>query len=148
MEMPIHAVADIHSRTDTVSSEIIASSETAVRKMIDGRAFLYVENKHGYQSDVPYQREVDIHDRPILDDAEADTPCQELGVDGILNRCNHIFHTTYSKATFQPLFQSFIDEKYDFGTAFALLRPWWPSIAILQLKLTSQKLASLIVPQM
>ncbi|PBK64738.1 hypothetical protein ARMSODRAFT_1087848 [Armillaria solidipes] len=58
--------------------------------------------------------------------AVADTPCADLGVDGLLKGLNATLGTAYTlDADLSSLLKSFISEGDDFGTAYAHLRRRW-----------------------
>ncbi len=70
-------------------------------------------------------------DQPVIPSSLADTPCSDLGVDGLLNQLNGILCTSYPLTS--PLFflfKAYIAKCYDFGTAFGHLRPLWHNSSI------------------
>ncbi|KAK0217532.1 hypothetical protein EDD85DRAFT_369234 [Armillaria nabsnona] len=60
--------------------------------------------------------------RPVIPSSLADTPCAKLGVQGILGELNATLGTSRNLHT---ILEDFIERNYDFGTAYALLRPVW-----------------------
>ncbi len=86
---------------------------------------------------------------PVIPSSLADTPCATLGVQGVLDQLNttlgtsHTLHITHSSSTstaspapssaasvqdqlsLLSILEDFIERNYDFGTAYALLRPVW-----------------------
>ncbi|PBK64872.1 hypothetical protein ARMSODRAFT_454351 [Armillaria solidipes] len=55
----------------------------------------------------------------------ADTPCATLGVRGILNRLNATLGTSRTSHKLDTILKDFVERNYDFGSAYALLRPVW-----------------------
>ncbi|PBK66004.1 hypothetical protein ARMSODRAFT_960448 [Armillaria solidipes] len=100
--------------------------------------------------EVPMQRSY-TGGSPVIPSSLADTPCATLGIQGFLDRLNttlgtsQLFHTAPSSSTASPapssaasvqdqdqdqlsllsILEDFIERGYDFGTAYALLRPVW-----------------------
>lgn len=65
---------------------------------------------------------------PIISSVLADLPCSALGVPGLLAQLNVILGTSYSlqnTPNLSHLLEHCISQNYDFGTAFARLRPRW-----------------------
>ncbi|SJL08169.1 uncharacterized protein ARMOST_11532 [Armillaria ostoyae] len=64
---------------------------------------------------------------PVIPSALADTLCSDLGIQGLLENLNATLGTSHT--LFTPWVYSVlgdcISENYDFGTAFAYLRPFW-----------------------
>ncbi|KAK0437433.1 uncharacterized protein EV420DRAFT_1669813 [Desarmillaria tabescens] len=65
--------------------------------------------------------------KPIIRSALANTPCADLGVNGVLKELNATLLTSYTlhNPTLSSILESFIRQDYDFGTLYANLRPYW-----------------------
>ncbi|KAK0461639.1 uncharacterized protein EV420DRAFT_1330483, partial [Desarmillaria tabescens] len=65
--------------------------------------------------------------KPIIPSSLADTPCHDLGLDGLLEHLNKILVTTCTldDHSLSSLLEECILNDYDFGTAYGLLRPTW-----------------------
>ncbi|PBK79872.1 hypothetical protein ARMGADRAFT_1172230 [Armillaria gallica] len=88
---------------------------------------------------VPKQRS-HTHKMPIITSAQADTPCVDLGVVGLLERLNNALCASHSlNSAVYPILSSFIDKELDFGTAYAYLRPYWDGITIVECKLRTRE---------
>ncbi|KAK0199646.1 hypothetical protein DFS33DRAFT_1363873 [Desarmillaria ectypa] len=65
--------------------------------------------------------------KPVIPSTLADTPCADLAIGGLLERLNTTLGTSYT--LFTPWVYSVLGdcilEDYDFGTAYARLRPFW-----------------------
>ncbi len=65
--------------------------------------------------------------RPVISSSLADIPCTTLGVRGILDKLNATLQTEHTLDT--PFLSSFLEDcvanNYDFGTAYAHVRPIW-----------------------
>ncbi|KAK0440434.1 uncharacterized protein EV420DRAFT_1650561 [Desarmillaria tabescens] len=74
---------------------------------------------------VPSQREYKGR-KPVIESSLADTPCAELGIDGLLETLNSTLGTSFDLTpSLSSLFEAYICAKYDFGTAYGYLRPIW-----------------------
>ncbi|PBK81149.1 hypothetical protein ARMGADRAFT_814262 [Armillaria gallica] len=64
---------------------------------------------------------------PVITSSLADTPCAELGIQAVLDRLNATLGTTHTLDTpsLSSLLKDYIEKNYDFGTAYARLRPVW-----------------------
>ncbi|KIP09000.1 hypothetical protein PHLGIDRAFT_40949, partial [Phlebiopsis gigantea 11061_1 CR5-6] len=67
----------------------------------------------------------------IITDEDADRPCIELGLQGILDVLNRIFRTSYTIDTpfVRPHLQRTVDDGFDIGFAYAFFRPRWYNIS-------------------
>ncbi len=74
--------------------------------------------------EVPKQRSYSGR-RPVIPCSFADTPCATLGVQGVLNRLNATLGTSRTSRELHTILEDFIERNYDFGSAYALLRPVW-----------------------
>ncbi|SJL08915.1 uncharacterized protein ARMOST_12289 [Armillaria ostoyae] len=74
--------------------------------------------------EVPKQRSY-TGPRPVIPCSLADTPCATLGVRGVVNRLNATLGTSRTSHKLHTILEDFIERNYDFGTAYALLRPVW-----------------------
>ncbi|KAK0237973.1 hypothetical protein EDD85DRAFT_563433 [Armillaria nabsnona] len=65
--------------------------------------------------------------KPIISSSLADTPCATLGIQVVLDRLNATLGTTHTLNTpsLSSLLEDCIEKNYDFGTAYARLRPVW-----------------------
>ncbi|KAK0431776.1 hypothetical protein EV421DRAFT_2089870 [Armillaria borealis] len=100
--------------------------------------------------------------KPVISSALANTPCAELGIDGVLGKLNEILDTSYSintlfsrdaflKLVDTPARQNlthlrwildpYIKENYDFGTAYAQLRPYWFDVTCMENNLCTREVA-------
>ncbi|SJL16317.1 uncharacterized protein ARMOST_19837 [Armillaria ostoyae] len=70
-----------------------------------------------------------IGKRPVIPSTLADTPCSDLSIRGLLEKFNIILNTSYTLST--PWVYSVLGDcilkNFDFGTAYAYLRPFWCS---------------------
>lgn len=75
---------------------------------------------------VPKQRSY-TGQRPVIPSSLADTPCPTLGIQGVLDRLNATLGTSHTLArpSLLSLLEDCIEKKYDFGMAYARLRPVW-----------------------
>ncbi|RPB20029.1 hypothetical protein L211DRAFT_895253 [Terfezia boudieri ATCC MYA-4762] len=77
---------------------------------------------------VPLQHPYEGYDaKYVLSPEAASIPCASLGHAGLLSELNRILHTAYTLKTpgAFTLLEDCISSKYDFGTAYAHLRPFW-----------------------
>ncbi len=76
--------------------------------------------------------------RPVRSSSLADTRCADLGIDGLLEKLNAILGTSYSLGSkilrffwiaqsnsLHSILEPLIERNDDFGTAYALFRPYW-----------------------
>ncbi|PBK84258.1 hypothetical protein ARMGADRAFT_877167, partial [Armillaria gallica] len=63
--------------------------------------------------------------KPVIPCFLADTPCAMLGIRGVVNRLNATLGTSRTSRKLRTILEDFIQRDYDFGTAYALLRPVW-----------------------
>ncbi|PBK59408.1 hypothetical protein ARMSODRAFT_966930 [Armillaria solidipes] len=65
--------------------------------------------------------------KPIIPSALADTLCDNLTIQGLLDQLNTILSTSYTLGTagVRSVLEDCILKEYDFGTAYACLRPFW-----------------------
>ncbi|KAK0439954.1 uncharacterized protein EV420DRAFT_1733408 [Desarmillaria tabescens] len=63
----------------------------------------------------------------VIRSALANTPCVDLGINGILKELNAKLKTLYTLDDFilRSALESFISHNYDFGNVYAILRPYW-----------------------
>ncbi|KAK0224363.1 hypothetical protein IW262DRAFT_1459416 [Armillaria fumosa] len=83
---------------------------------------------------VPKQRSY-TGNKPAISSALADTPCADLGIDGVLEKLNATLGTSYSlgsqdprasrKTTLHSILEPYVARNDDFGTVYAHLRPYW-----------------------
>ncbi|KAK0201280.1 hypothetical protein DFS33DRAFT_1490524 [Desarmillaria ectypa] len=68
--------------------------------------------------------------RPVIPSSIADTPCADLGLQGILDQLNIILETSYSLDTpsISSVLEDCISNNYDFGTAYGRLRYVWRKV--------------------
>ncbi|KAK0215379.1 hypothetical protein IW262DRAFT_1496356 [Armillaria fumosa] len=97
---------------------------------------------------------------PVISSPLANTPCAELGIDGVLGKLNEILDTSYSVNTLfsrgaslklaeSPAFENlthlrwilepYIKENYDFGTAYAQLRHYWFDVTCMENNLCARE---------
>ncbi|PBK81264.1 hypothetical protein ARMGADRAFT_783206 [Armillaria gallica] len=74
--------------------------------------------------EVPLQRSY-TGPRRVIPSSLADTPCATLGVREVVNRLNATLGTSRTSRKLRTILEDFIERNYDFGTAYALLRPVW-----------------------
>ncbi len=74
--------------------------------------------------EVPKQRSY-TGPKPVIPSSLADTPCATLGVREVVNRLNATLGTSRASRKLRTILKDFIEKNYDFGTAYALLRPVW-----------------------
>ncbi|KAK0430123.1 hypothetical protein EV421DRAFT_1913380 [Armillaria borealis] len=89
--------------------------------------------------------------RPVISSALADTPCADLGIDGVLEKLNVIFGTSYTLgsnnlrllgiATIHSILEPYVARNDDFGMVYAYLRPYWYhyNVATIQRKLRTKE---------
>ncbi len=63
--------------------------------------------------------------KPVIPCFLADTPCATLGIWGVANRLNATLRPSITSCKLCTILEDFIKQNYDFGTAYALLRPVW-----------------------
>ncbi len=82
---------------------------------------------------VPWQRAYRGR-KPVISSSLADTPCIDLGVDGLLSKFNTTLGTSYTRNTpsLSFLLDSCIRKEYDFGTAYGRLRPFWYELTAIE----------------
>ncbi len=72
--------------------------------------------------------------RPVIPSSLANTRCTTLGIQGILDTLNTTLQTKHTLDT--PFLSSFLEDcianDYDFGTAYAHVRPIWPYWSTIQ----------------
>ncbi|KAK0499255.1 hypothetical protein EDD18DRAFT_1461173 [Armillaria luteobubalina] len=74
-------------------------------------------------------------DHSIISSALADTPCADLGIDGVLKKFNATLSTSYTlgsqdlrasrKTTLHSILEPYVARNDDFGTVYGHLRPYW-----------------------
>ncbi|SJL08933.1 uncharacterized protein ARMOST_12308 [Armillaria ostoyae] len=62
---------------------------------------------------------------PVIPCSLADTPCATLRVQGVLDGLNATLRPFRTSRKLRTILEDFIERNYDFGTAYALLRPVW-----------------------
>ncbi len=80
------------------------------------------------ESFIPVLNQRSYTDRkPVIPSSLANTPCVDLGIEGVLERLNIILGTSYTLHTpsVSSLLKVCISRKQDFGTAYARLRSIW-----------------------
>ncbi|KAK0443702.1 uncharacterized protein EV420DRAFT_1023203 [Desarmillaria tabescens] len=90
---------------------------------------------------VPLQRRYTSR-KPVIPSSLANTPCADLGTDGLLDLLNTTLGTSYARNTtaLSSLLESYITSNYDFGTAYAHLRPrWYDDLTTIKVKLHSRE---------
>ncbi|KAK0224791.1 hypothetical protein EDD85DRAFT_940800 [Armillaria nabsnona] len=78
--------------------------------------------------EVPLQRSYTGGRHDIIPSSLAGTPCATLGVWGVLNGLNVTLGTSRTSRELHTILEDFIERNYDFGTAYALLRPVWDTM--------------------
>ncbi|SJL16385.1 uncharacterized protein ARMOST_19909 [Armillaria ostoyae] len=73
---------------------------------------------------VPKQRSYTSRS-PVIPCSLTDTLCATLGIQGVLDRLNATLGTFRTSRKLHIILEDFIVRNYDFGTAYALLRPVW-----------------------
>ncbi len=75
---------------------------------------------------VPKQRSY-IGRYPVIPSSLANTRCADLGAEGVLEKLNTTLGTAYTldAPCLSSLLEDYIAKDYDFGTAYARLRPIW-----------------------
>ncbi len=65
--------------------------------------------------------------KPVIPSSLANTPCADLGVAVLLEKLNSTLGTSYTLETpsLSSLLEAYSTKNYDFGTAYAHLRPFW-----------------------
>ncbi|SJL16848.1 uncharacterized protein ARMOST_20377 [Armillaria ostoyae] len=69
---------------------------------------------------------------PVIPRALADTPCADLGVDGVLEKLNTLLGTSYALDSVISILDFYVAQKSDFGTAYAYLRHYWHDISMME----------------
>ncbi|SJL13336.1 uncharacterized protein ARMOST_16776 [Armillaria ostoyae] len=89
--------------------------------------------------------------QPVISSTLANTPCADLGIDGVLEKLNAILGTSYTLgsnnlrllgiATIHPILEPYVARNDDFGTVYAHLRPYWYqyNVAAIQRKLRTRE---------
>ncbi|PBK62310.1 hypothetical protein ARMSODRAFT_943196 [Armillaria solidipes] len=89
--------------------------------------------------------------QPVISSALANTLCADLGIDGVLEKLNAIFSTSFTLrsnnlrllgiATIHSILEPYIARNDDFGTVYAHLRPYWYqyNVAAIQRKLRTKE---------
>ncbi|KAK0462272.1 uncharacterized protein EV420DRAFT_1639479 [Desarmillaria tabescens] len=81
-------------------------------------------NQEGWA--IPVLQQLYDNGKPVILSSLADAPCADLGVDGLLENFNMILRTEHPLTpSLSSFFKSCISKHYDFGTAYAHLRPLW-----------------------
>ncbi|KAJ3558357.1 hypothetical protein NM688_g978 [Phlebia brevispora] len=64
---------------------------------------------------------------PVISSSSASQSCESLGIKGLLKELNEVLRTSYNEdhPGLLPHLEKCIDSRYDFGTAFGRLRPYW-----------------------
>ncbi|KAK0499248.1 hypothetical protein EDD18DRAFT_66318 [Armillaria luteobubalina] len=81
---------------------------------------------------VPKQRSY-TGNQPVISSTLANTPCADLGINGVLERLNVTLGTSYSpgslrpwrKTTLSSILEPYVARNDDFGTVYARLRHFW-----------------------
>ncbi|KAK0477773.1 hypothetical protein IW261DRAFT_251749 [Armillaria novae-zelandiae] len=99
--------------------------------------------------------------KPVISSPLANTPCAELGTDGFLRKLNELLDTSYSvntlfsrNASLKPetparqnlthlswILEPYIEQNYDFGTAYAQLRRYWSDVTCMESNLCTREAA-------
>ncbi|PBK61845.1 hypothetical protein ARMSODRAFT_1025386 [Armillaria solidipes] len=85
----------------------------------------FTETRHAESSIlVPKQRSY-IGRYPVIPSSLANTRCADLGAEGVLEKLNTTLSTAYTLEApcLSSLLEDYITKDYDFGTAYARLRP-------------------------
>ncbi|SJL16591.1 uncharacterized protein ARMOST_20117 [Armillaria ostoyae] len=135
-------------------------NDHSVRKQITLSALAEIGQE---ESSIPVLKQRSYTGRkPVISSALANTPCAELGIDGVLGNLNEILDTSYSVNTFfsrdvflklvetparqnlTPLrwiLEPYTKENYDFGTAYAQLRRYWFDVTCMENNLCTREVA-------
>ncbi len=80
----------------------------------------------------------------MISSALADTPCADLGIDGVLEKLNVTLATSYTLgsrilrvlgiATLHSILKPYVARNDDFGTVYAHLRPYWYAYDVAAIK--------------
>ncbi|PBK62011.1 hypothetical protein ARMSODRAFT_943371 [Armillaria solidipes] len=88
------------------------------------------------ESTTPVRKQRSYTGRGVIPSSLADTLCTDLGVDGVLEKINTILGTSYIlDESVISVLNSYVAQNYDFGTAYAYLRPYWKDIHTMEYKL-------------
>ncbi|SJL13358.1 uncharacterized protein ARMOST_16800 [Armillaria ostoyae] len=77
--------------------------------------------------------------KPVIPCALADTPCADLGVEGVLEKLNTTLGTSYALDYVVSILDSYVAQNSNFGTAYAYLRPYWCDIPTMEQNLCANE---------
>ncbi len=79
--------------------------------------------------------------RGVITSSLANTPCANLGVDGVLEKLKTTLGTSGALDSVISILKSYVAQNYDFGTVYAYLRPFWNDndIATIEHKLRTRE---------
>ncbi len=83
---------------------------------------------------IPVLKQRSYTGKMVISSALADTLCTDLGVQGILEKLNMIFGTSYTldSGILHSVLQSYIRQKSDFGNAYTHLHFYWYNMAVIK----------------
>ncbi|KAK0445296.1 uncharacterized protein EV420DRAFT_970845 [Desarmillaria tabescens] len=85
------------------------------------------------ESTIPVLKQQSYTGKKVIPSALADTPCADLGVNGVFEKLNTILGTSYILSPMMSsVLDSYIREKWDFGRVYAYLRFYWFGFASIE----------------
>ncbi len=75
------------------------------------------------ESTIPVLKQRMYTGRGVITSSLANTPCANLGVDGVLKKLNTALGTSYTLDSVNSVLESYVAQNYDYGTVYAYLRP-------------------------
>ncbi|KAK0477769.1 hypothetical protein IW261DRAFT_1484026 [Armillaria novae-zelandiae] len=91
------------------------------------------------ESTIPVLKQRSYTGPEVLPSALADTPCADLGIERVLMELNTTLGTSYTLHSTSSVLVPYITQGFDFGTAYAHLRPHWENISTLEHELSTRE---------
>ncbi len=74
---------------------------------------------------IPVLKQRSFTGKWVIPSSLANTPCANLGLDGVLQKLNTMLGTSYTLDPILSVLHSFVAQGLDFGAAYAYLRSYW-----------------------
>ncbi|PBK59023.1 hypothetical protein ARMSODRAFT_80043 [Armillaria solidipes] len=88
---------------------------------------------------IPVLKQRSYTGKKVIPSSLANTPCADLGVDGVLEKLNTTLGTLYALGYVISVLDSYVAQNSDFGTAYAYLRPHLGNIPTIEQELRTRE---------
>ncbi len=88
----------------------------------------HTETGHAESTTIPVLTQRYFIGKWVIPSSLANTPCANLGLDGVLEKLSTMLGTSYTLDSIKLVLHSFVAQGLDFGAAYAYLRPYWDDV--------------------